>query len=126
MHIYYNPNPEGKRVGDCVIRALSKALGQTWEHTYIEVIVQGLLMHDMPSADHVWGKYLMSKGFKRSIVPSNCPACYTVRDFCADHPQGTYILSISGHAVCTIDGSYYDTFDSGDCTPLYYWEKRDV
>lgn len=24
--VYYNPNPQGKLVGDCVIRALSKAL----------------------------------------------------------------------------------------------------
>ena len=27
--IYYNPNPERKLVGDCVIRAISKATDQT-------------------------------------------------------------------------------------------------
>lgn len=26
----YNPNPKGLLVGDCVIRAISKALGMTW------------------------------------------------------------------------------------------------
>ena len=25
---YYNPNPAGKRVGDCVIRAICKATGK--------------------------------------------------------------------------------------------------
>jgi len=32
--IYYNPNPERKLVGDCVIRAISKVTNQTWEDTY--------------------------------------------------------------------------------------------
>lgn len=31
--IYYNSNPERKLVGDCVIRAISKATDQTWEDT---------------------------------------------------------------------------------------------
>lgn len=27
--VFYNPNPTGKRVGDCTVRAISKALGQS-------------------------------------------------------------------------------------------------
>lgn len=34
MYEYCNLNPHGLRVGDCVVRAISKALGQTWETTY--------------------------------------------------------------------------------------------
>jgi hypothetical protein len=30
----FNPNPYGKRVGDCTVRAVSKALNQSWEKTY--------------------------------------------------------------------------------------------
>ena len=31
----YNPNPvSGQRVGDCTVRAISKATGQDWETTY--------------------------------------------------------------------------------------------
>ena len=30
-YAYYNLNPYGKSVGDCTVRALSKALGQTWD-----------------------------------------------------------------------------------------------
>lgn len=44
MFVYYNPNPEKKNVGDCTIRALSKALGQSWEKTYIGVVLQGYQM----------------------------------------------------------------------------------
>ena len=39
MYSYFNPNPiKNKRVGDCVIRAISKALNQSWEETYIELV----------------------------------------------------------------------------------------
>ena len=35
MYSYFNPNPHSKRVGDCVVRALSKATDKSWEDTYI-------------------------------------------------------------------------------------------
>lgn len=31
MFIYYNPNRLGKRVGDCAVRAVSKALNVDWD-----------------------------------------------------------------------------------------------
>lgn len=49
---------------------------------------------------------------------------YTVNDFCIDHPNGTYILAIDGHVVCVTDGYYYDSWDSGDEIPIYYWIKE--
>jgi len=30
-YVNYNPNPQGLSVGDCVIRAVSKATGLSWE-----------------------------------------------------------------------------------------------
>lgn len=33
-YINFNPNPDRKLVGDCVIRAISKAMNQSWEDTY--------------------------------------------------------------------------------------------
>ena len=39
--IQYNPNPRGNRVGDCVIRAISKATGRDWETTYAGVSICG-------------------------------------------------------------------------------------
>lgn len=120
----YNPNPNKLRVGDCVIRAISKVLNQPWEKTYIDLCAYGLMYCDIPSANHVWGAYLRSKGFDRHIIPSSCPDCYTVRDFAEENPQGEYVCAISGHVVAVVDGNYYDTFDSGDMAPIYYWNKE--
>lgn len=124
MWIFYNNNPESARVGDCTIRAIAKALGEGWEDTYIGVTVEGIRLHDMPSANRVWGAYLRYKGFTRKPLEAICPDCYTVADFAKAHPEGTYILALSGHVVCVIDGDWYDTWDSGEETPLYYWERR--
>ena len=65
--VYYNPNPQGLHVGDCVIRAISKATDSSWEQTYMNIMIYGFMMSDMPSANRVWREYLRSKGFKKYI-----------------------------------------------------------
>lgn len=121
----YNLNPLKKCVGDCVIRAISRALNQEWERTYIELCLQGFVMCDMPSSNAVWGAYLRSKGFCRSVIPNECPDCYTVQDFCDEHPKGRYILALSGHVIAVVNGEVYDTWDSTNEIPIYYWQRKD-
>lgn len=119
-----NVNPTGKQVGDCTVRAISTALGQDWEETYTALALEGFCLCDMPSANRVWGSYLKRLGYRRQIIPDDCPDCYTVADFCRDHPNGTYILTIHGHVVCVKDGDHFDTWDSGGEIPIYYWERK--
>ena len=107
MWIHKNENPLNERVGDCVIRAISTALGQDWVKTYAELCVQGLMFCDLPSSNAVWGSYLAHKGYKRFAIPNDCN-CYTVENFCKDHPNGTYILGTGTHALTVISGNYYD------------------
>lgn len=120
----YNPNPiRGSNVGDCTVRAISKALDQDWETTYAGLSFMGFSLSDMPSANHVWGAYLRRNGFQRHLVDDHGQDIYTVRDFCEDNPKGTYILAIDGHVVCVQDGYYWDSWDSGNEIPIYYWER---
>lgn len=120
---YYNPNPNGSRGGDCVVRAISFLTGQAWERTYVDLCIQGFILCDMPSINSVWGAYLKSKGFKPYVIPDNCPDCYTVKKFVSDHPWGEYMLATGSHVVAVKDGNYYDSWDSGDEIPVYYWMK---
>lgn len=122
----YNANPINNHVGDCTVRAISKALGQDWEKTYVDLAMEGLYLCDMPSANHVWGSYLRKKGFKRDIIPDTCPDCYTVRNFCEEHPNGTFILALINHVIAVINGHYYDTWDSGNEIPVYYWHREEA
>jgi len=118
-----NPNPIGSYVGDCVVRALSIALNDSWSNTYLNLCLEGLRLCDMPSSNRVWGEYLKNKGYHRFIIPDTCPNCYTVRDFTEDHKKGTYILGTGTHVVAVIDGNYLDTWDSGDEVPVMYWRE---
>lgn len=123
-YVYFNPNPDKKNVGDCTVRAFCAACNCDWESAYIQIALRGFIMHDMPSADDVWGAQLNNEGFVRYIIPNTCPYCYSVKDFCAEHPKGTYVLGTGTHAVAVIDGDYYDAWDSGNKTPLFYWRKE--
>ena len=124
MYIPFNPNPLNKKTDDCVIRAISKVLDVPWERAYIMLAVKGLETYDLPNANNVWGALLREHGFVREIIPNTCPDCYTVEDFCRDNPVGTYVLGTGTHAIAVIDGSYFDTWQSGEQTPIYVYRKE--
>lgn len=121
---YYNPNPLGKSVGDCVIRALTKALNFTWEQVYSDLTTWGYAMADMPSSNAVWGAYLRNKGYSKHLLPDECPDCYTIGEFADDFSKGVYIVGTGTHVVTVSDGYIYDTWDSSRETPIYYFTRE--
>lgn len=123
-YVQYNVNPKRRLVGDCVIRAISTVLDQDWDTTYLDISLEGFMMKDMPSSNEVWMSYLRKRGFKRYIIPSTCPDCYTVSKFCRDNPHGTYLLATGTHVVAVINGNYFDTWDSGSEIPIFYFKKE--
>lgn len=125
MFVFFNSNPAAKRVGDCTVRAISKVTGATWEETYLALCVEGLRLHDMPTANSVWGSFLKRHGYKQRALPDTCPDCYTVARFADEHSKGAYLLALSGHVVAVCDGDWFDTWDSGDEVPIYYFESEE-
>lgn len=123
--VRYNPNPDKNEVGDCTIRALTLALEETWDNTYLLVSAKAFEMKDMPSSNPVWAAVLRQNGFKRYVIPNECPDCYTIEDFCRDHPRGLYVLATGTHVVTVMDGNYWDTWDSGKKVPIYYFIKEE-
>ena len=121
--VEFQNNPVGRNVGDCTVRAISKALDMGWEAAYIALTINGLSMGDMPSSNVVSGALLRQHGYKRKAIDDSCPDCYTVEDFCEDHPEGTFVLYCGGHVVTVKDGVYYDSWDSGMETPQYVWYR---
>lgn len=122
--IRYNPNPTGRNVGDCAIRAVAKALDTDWETAYELIATAGYAMGDMPSADSVWGAVLRQNGFYRRTIPNTCPNCYTAEEFAEDHPDGTFVLGFGNHTATIKDGSIYDSWNSSKQIPIYYWYKK--
>lgn len=123
-YVVYNPNPLKLTVGDCVIRAISKITGLSWKQTYVELMILGYAMADMPSANRVWSQYLENIGYEKKLLPKNCPNCYRIKDFCYNNPYRKFIVATGDHVVAVIDGKYYDAWDSGNELLSYYFEKR--
>lgn len=122
MWVYANPNPEQKDVPDCVIRAISIALNKPWEEVFDELSAVARYDHSITSDDHVWGHYLYFLGFIPFILPESCPECISVRSFSRIFSKGIYIVGTGFHAVSVINGNYYDTWDSGDVVPTFFWK----
>ena len=124
MFIEKNMNPLKRTVGDCVIRAISLAENVEWDDTFIDLMLKCFTLKDIPSSNSAWSSYLHDIGYTRHIVPDTCPDCYTIKDFTIDYPCGTYIFATGSHVVCSINGNYFDTWDSGDETVIYYFAKE--
>lgn len=124
-YAYFNKNPLGRSVGDCAVRACSKALDQSWEKTFTELCLEGFIMADLPNSDTVWSKYLRKNGFQRYLIPDDCPDCMTVGRFAEENPEGVFVLSMPGrHVVTVIDGMIYDSWNSSNEVPEYYFAKE--
>lgn len=124
MYEFYEPNPVSSNVGDCAVRAISKALDVDWEKAYALIVVNGFRMGNVPSSDAVWGSVLRQNGFTRATLPDECPDCYTAEEFCIDHPKGVYVLGFGGHTATVVDGTLFDSWDSSHEVPQFYWYKE--
>lgn len=124
--VQYDPNPvqTNGRVGDCAVRAVSKALDLTWEEAYSKLALNGYLMGDMPNSDIVWGSVLRGDGFIREVLSNTCPDCYTVKEFCKDHPDGIFVIKSENHVATVVNGNLFDSWNSEMKVPIYYWMKR--
>lgn len=125
MWIEYNPNPVGRRVGDCSVRAVAKALKISWDDAFDLLAYNAKQMGDMPSSDAVIGSVLRENDFYRKAVPNYCPDCFTAEDFCRTYPNGIYVLGFGGHVATIVNGNLYDSWNSSNEIPQYYWYRKE-
>ena len=81
-------------------------------------------MGDMPNSDIVWGSVLRGEGFVREVLSNTCPDCYTVKEFCKDHPEGIFVIKSENHVATVVNGNLFDSWNSEMKVPIYYWMKR--
>lgn len=119
--VFFNNNPTGRAVGDCAVRAVSVALGISWEQAFSLIAAAAYNMGDMPSSNSVWGAVLRQHGFKRYAIPNTCPDCYTAEAFAEDHPKGVFVLGFGTHVAVVKDGRIFDSWNSSEEVPQYFW-----
>lgn len=118
MWKYYNANVLGNSVNDCVVRAISKAEGKTWDETYEELsdIAQkeGILLDDIRFVENY-----LDKRYKRA-----CHYSKTVGEFISEHPKGIFLITMPGHITVTVNGIVYDTFDCRNRRMWCAWQVK--
>lgn len=124
--VFRNPNPKHNITSDCVIRAIAIFFDITWDEAFVKLSAVAFDLKNIMEANYVWGEFLLRQGLVRRQIPNECPNCYTVKNFCDDHKNGSYILATGTHVVTVVDGDYYDTWDSGDEVPVYYWTWKET
>ena len=121
---FFQPNPTGTNTRDCVIRAVSAVLDISWDDAFDLVSERAKAMGQTMDDNAVYGSILRQIGFARAIIPNSCPDCYTAEDFVYDHPRGVYVLGFTGHVAAVIDGQIWDSWDSTNLIPTYYWFEQ--
>lgn len=124
---YYNANPKNKIGGDCVVRAISTALDQSWEQTVRELTEVGIKIGYVLNDKHTYDKYLKEKGWIKCKQPKTSDNMkISGVDFCNKIAlkNEKYIAHIgSHHIVAIIDKKINDIWDSSDGKIGNYWVK---
>lgn len=124
MYVFFNNNPLGRRtVGDCSVRAVSKALGISWDEAHDLLSDMSKQMGTIMNDNDVISAVLRMNGFHKENLPCTNRHCYTVREFARDNPVGKYVVGTGSHVVCIISGNYFDSWPSGDESIQYFWTK---
>lgn len=126
---FYNANPKSKFGGDCVIRAISTALNQSWEDTVREMTEVGITIGYVVNDTHTIEAYLKQKGWIKQKQPKRANGTkYTGSEFCKmQKSKGntqTFIANIgSGHIVAIVNNKVYDIWNSSHRCLGNYWVK---
>lgn len=121
---YYNANPKGRITCDCVARAISTALDESYEQVLMEMfkmqVESGYEYTDKKGIEN----YMKSKGWTKMRQPRKADNTkYIGKEFCKMF-KGTCVANIGGqHIVCIKGGKVYDTWDSTDGCIGNYWIK---
>ena len=93
----------------------------SWDSAFDILAKMAKSMGVMPSEKNAFNAVMRMNGFYRENLPNFLQEDYSVRDFAEDNPNGKYVLCTENHVVPVINGTYYDTYDSGDEYVMWFW-----
>lgn len=131
---YANMNPYKRNTGDCVLRAIAKAvyegktgvIGDPWKYALDELCEVAEDTGYMVNCPEGYGRLLEKKGFKKYKQPRHDNGTkYTLKEFIAEHKRGTFLVHLPHHLTCVKNGKCYDTWDCTKSSKRVgnYWGK---
>lgn len=117
MFIYYNANPKGDKIGDCVVRAISLALNIDYN-----IIGKMLLENSKRNECYVISidcySKLLEDEFKLKKFRSNK---ITVGALSKIFSKNTLLIRIKNHLTCSINGDIYDIWNPENEKVDVFW-----
>lgn len=122
MFKYLNLNPKKRIVSDCTVRAFALAHNISWYKSYDILSAyareQCIVIDDTSFIDD----------FLSDNYDYICYKCkgkrITVQEISELYPRGTYLITMSGHITCMIDGDVYDIWDPSDKYAWRVWQIK--
>lgn len=105
--VYYNHNPDKKKMNDCVTKAISLATGLSYSSIRQKLYHTARLLNCEKLCVCCY-RHLLDDVFK--FKREKCDGLF-VREFADIHNKGTYLLRINGHITCLINGKIYDIWN---------------
>lgn len=123
MFVEENVNPNNKKTGDCVIRAIAKAENKSWLEIFDILTDLARKNFTTPTNQDCYYEYL-SKYEKIPVyhIKYNKKRRYTVKEICK--MKGTYLIRVAGHMTVVINGKNYDTWDCGESCAYVIWKVK--
>ena len=117
-----NPHPTGKKIGDCVVRAIAVAEAKKWTDVYKSLCDIGMELHNMPNSKDVYQKYLLDNGWIKQKMPKHPNGKrMKLSEFADQNTKKLFIAGVVGHLTVVENGILLDTWDCGrKCIGNYY------
>ena len=113
---YYNANPQGNDISDCVIRSLSVLTGRSWREVYDE------LTDLAGDVGLMFDRVEFVEDYLDDRYPRECHYSKSVREFAIEHPYGKYAVTMNAHITAIINGTIVDTFDPSERIMRCAWK----
>ena len=106
---FLNVEPSKTKKNDCVTRAITFASGLSYPTVRKKLFHTSRLLDCESTYCPTCYGFLIQEVL--GGVPKNCDGM-TVGEFADLHPNGTYLIRISGHLLCVQDNCVYDLWDN--------------
>lgn len=117
MFVYHNENPNGYKIPDCVIRAITKTTGMNYYDVVSALNQNGQQLSCEPLNVRCYEK-LLDCDFK---LPHYMSFTKTAEEVANDFPNNVLLLRMEGHLSCSINGDIHDIWDCSNEIITDFW-----
>jgi len=109
--------------GDCVVRSIAQALGQSYRDTFRDLLDGAYRTGFMPNEGPCYGEYLQDRGWVKS-PPLRRPGggLYRLHELAAK--PGTALIHTRRHLTLVRDHTIYDTWNCQYQWAYSYWTPQ--